>query len=105
MFGAVGVIQSDFFIFGTSEGGWMALVGMLGTPSTQAPSIGQYISSYASALDHNDPVAYAVSIQRMTGFAPTTLISALNGPELLRLAATISRIEGTKRGTVTVQHP
>jgi len=96
MFGAVGVTQSDFFIFGTSDGGWMALVGMLGTPSTQSQSIGQYISSYASALDHNDPVAYAASIQRITGFAPTTLISALDGPELLQLAATIS--------SVTLQH-
>jgi hypothetical protein len=105
IFGAVGVTQSDFFIFGTGEGGWMALVGVLGTPGNQAKSIGDLIRSYAPFNDKNNPAAYAATIQQLTGFAPTTIVGALDGPELLQLAATISRIEGTRRGTVTVQNP
>lgn len=104
MFGAIGVTQSDFFIFPSYDAGWLALYGVL-SAANKSQTIGELIHRYAPWTDSNNPDAYTRTVQSLTGFSASTRLGSLDGSDLFTIATAIQAVEGKKVGTVTYIHP
>lgn len=97
--GEIGITQNGFAIFPDEATGRGAQIALLKTPQYQNKTIADAIKIYAPASDGNNPQSYAAKIARDLGVSVNTFMRDLSDAQLLRVAMSITRIEGRRVGT------
>lgn len=98
---AIGVDKRGLAIFPDYNSGWTALHDVLRSNVYANLSIADAMKKYAPASDpRNDPVAYAIRIQQLTGLDTTRFVKELDDSELQKMMSAIRLVEGFTPGTI-----
>lgn len=95
--GAVGETK-NWAVFPDETTGLKAMVKLLRTNNYKNLSIQGAINRWAPSSDNNNPVKYANSVAKWSGFSVETQLNTLSDDDLMRIARAMQRFEGWNVG-------